>query len=239
MEKNEQRNLKDWNQLLAFLAAPDEKDFEKLSAPTLILAGNGLPILADKAAQMYVNGQVERLFLVGGVGHATRILYENFEKQGFHFEEGMSESEICRQYLKEVYDLPDKAFLIESKSTNSGENATFSLEILHSLDAVPEKVLLMNDPTLQRRTRATFEKVWQNEQTVFVNAVPFVPEILHFSEEIIFAGITAYDNQSIRNIYVQTNGTAHSGIAVFMALKLYLDFINLFLAFLRIFGRNN
>ena len=38
MEKNEQRNLKDWNQLLAFLAAPDEKDFEKLSAPTLILA---------------------------------------------------------------------------------------------------------------------------------------------------------------------------------------------------------
>ena len=56
---------------------------------------------------------------------------------------------------------------------------------------------------------------------------------------VSFAGITAYDNQSIRNIYVQTNGTAHSGIAVFMALKLYLDFINLFLAFLRIFGRNN
>ncbi len=56
---------------------------------------------------------------------------------------------------------------------------------------------------------------------------------------VIFAGNTAYDNQSIRNIYVQTNGTAHSGIAVFMALKLYLDFINLFLAFLRIFGRNN
>lgn len=56
---------------------------------------------------------------------------------------------------------------------------------------------------------------------------------------VIFAEITAYDNQSIRNIYVQTNGTAHSGIAVFMALKLYLDFINLFLAFLRIFGRNN
>ena len=56
---------------------------------------------------------------------------------------------------------------------------------------------------------------------------------------VIFAGITAYDNQSIRNIYVQTNGTAHSGIAVFMAWKLYLDFINLFLAFLRIFGRNN
>ena len=56
---------------------------------------------------------------------------------------------------------------------------------------------------------------------------------------LIFAGITAYDNQKIRSIYVQSNGTAHSGIAVFLALQLYLDFINLFLAFLRIFGKNN
>ncbi len=55
---------------------------------------------------------------------------------------------------------------------------------------------------------------------------------------VIFAGITAYDNQSIRTIYNQSNGTANSGVAVFMALKLYLDFINLFLAFLRIFGRD-
>lgn len=55
---------------------------------------------------------------------------------------------------------------------------------------------------------------------------------------IIFAGITAYDNQAIRTIYNQSNGTANNGVAVFMALKLYLDFINLFLAFLRIFGRD-
>ncbi|MFV0561207.1 MAG: Bax inhibitor-1 family protein [Enterococcus sp.] len=56
---------------------------------------------------------------------------------------------------------------------------------------------------------------------------------------VIFAGLTAYDNQNIRNIYFRSNGTAHNGIAVFMALQLYLDFINLFLAFLRIFGRND
>ncbi|MBO0461967.1 Bax inhibitor-1/YccA family protein [Enterococcus sp. DIV1298c] len=56
---------------------------------------------------------------------------------------------------------------------------------------------------------------------------------------VIFAGITAYDNQKIGNVYVQSNGQANSGVAVFLALQLYLDFINLFLAFLRIFGRNN
>ncbi|OTN86378.1 hypothetical protein A5819_003212 [Enterococcus sp. 7E2_DIV0204] len=56
---------------------------------------------------------------------------------------------------------------------------------------------------------------------------------------IIFAGITAYDNQKIRTLYTQTGGQPGTGIAVFMALQLYLDFINLFLAFLRIFGKNN
>ncbi|GCF94518.1 membrane protein [Enterococcus florum] len=56
---------------------------------------------------------------------------------------------------------------------------------------------------------------------------------------LIMSGITAYDNQMIRRVYVQSNGQAGSGVAVFMALKLYLDFINLFLSFLRIFGKNN
>lgn len=56
---------------------------------------------------------------------------------------------------------------------------------------------------------------------------------------IIFSGITAYDNQNIRNLYVASNGQAGNGIAVFMALQLYLDFINLFLAILRIFGEKN
>ena len=50
-------------------------------------------------------------------------------------------------------------------------------------------------------------------------------------------GITAYDNQQIRNLYQATNGQANTGMAVFMALQLYLDFINLFLAILRIFGK--
>ena len=69
--------------------------------------------------------------------------------------------------------------------------------------------------------------------------IAMVLNIFILRSSAVFAGITAYDNQKIRSIYVQSNGTAHSGIAVFLALQLYLDFINLFLAFLRIFGKNN
>ena len=43
----------------------------------------------------------------------------------------------------------------------------------------------MNDPTLQRRTRATLRKYGKMNK-LFSRSVPFVPEILHFSEEIIF-----------------------------------------------------
>ena len=53
---------------------------------------------------------------------------------------------------------------------------------------------------------------------------------------VIMSGITAYDNQMIRKIYLGTNGEVGNGVAVFMALQLYLDFINLFISFLRIFG---
>ncbi|MGM0139515.1 hypothetical protein IGI65_001971 [Enterococcus sp. DIV0755b] len=54
----------------------------------------------------------------------------------------------------------------------------------------------------------------------------------------VFAGLTAYDHQMIKKYYEQSRGTENTGIAVFVALQLYLDFINLLLAFLRIFGRD-
>ncbi len=57
---------------------------------------------------------------------------------------------------------------------------------------------------------------------------------------LIFSGLTAYDHQKIKKIYYHYGEESGlSGIAVYCALTLYLDFINLFLAFLRIFGSKN
>jgi FtsH-binding integral membrane protein len=53
---------------------------------------------------------------------------------------------------------------------------------------------------------------------------------------IVFAGLIAWDNQKIEMIYNQNNGMVQEGWAISMALSLYLDFLNLFLAILRIFG---
>ncbi|MGT2845691.1 Bax inhibitor-1/YccA family protein [Streptococcus massiliensis] len=56
---------------------------------------------------------------------------------------------------------------------------------------------------------------------------------------LVFAGLTAWDNQKIRYVYEQAGGNVSNGWAVSLALSLYLDFINLFLSLLRIFGRND
>ena len=54
---------------------------------------------------------------------------------------------------------------------------------------------------------------------------------------IIFTGLTAWDTQKIRSMYLaQDDGDIASRKAIAGALELYLDFINLFITLLRLFG---
>jgi hypothetical protein len=54
---------------------------------------------------------------------------------------------------------------------------------------------------------------------------------------LIFVGLTAYDTQKIKNMYSEIDGSeTASKKAIMGALTLYLDFINLFLMLLRLFG---
>ena len=54
---------------------------------------------------------------------------------------------------------------------------------------------------------------------------------------LIFAGLTAYDTQRLKSMYAQVAGTDMIGKTVIMgALSLYLDFINMFMFLLRLFG---
>jgi hypothetical protein len=54
---------------------------------------------------------------------------------------------------------------------------------------------------------------------------------------LIFAGLTAWDTQKIKEMYsANDDGTVAGRKAVMGALTLYLDFINLFLFLLRFMG---
>lgn len=55
---------------------------------------------------------------------------------------------------------------------------------------------------------------------------------------IVFVGLTAYDTQRIKAMYVESDSTAvASKKSIMGALRLYLDFINLFIMLLHLFGR--
>ncbi len=65
--------------------------------------------------------------------------------------------------------------------------------------------------------------------------------ILSFIGVLIFVGLTAYDTQKIKQMFLQAPdaGEHTQKYALLGALSLYLDFINLFIYLLRIFGRRD
>lgn len=61
--------------------------------------------------------------------------------------------------------------------------------------------------------------------------------LLSWASVVVFSLFTAYDNQNLKVMYSQFAGQADTtGLAVNGALRLYLDFVNIFFALLRIFG---
>lgn len=60
--------------------------------------------------------------------------------------------------------------------------------------------------------------------------------IISYAGLAVFIGLTAYDTQQLKYIHKSGQGALEQ-TAVLGALKLYLDFINMFLFLLRLFGR--
>ena len=54
---------------------------------------------------------------------------------------------------------------------------------------------------------------------------------------LVFSGLTAWDTQKLRQMHAASGYSSTTSLAVRGSLMLYLDFVNLFLALLRLFGR--
>jgi hypothetical protein len=70
-----------------------------------------------------------------------------------------------------------------------------------------------------------------------------ISTIVSYVGVLVFVGLTAYDTQYIKNMALSQPEGLEAGVlrrgAIIGALKLYLDFINLFLMLLRILGNRN
>ena len=63
--------------------------------------------------------------------------------------------------------------------------------------------------------------------------------IISYVGVLIFVGLTAYDSQKIKQMLMSCDDVTENSqkLALLGSLTLYLDFLNLFLYLLRIFGR--
>lgn len=73
----------------------------------------------------------------------------------------------------------------------------------------------------------------------FFMASEFLYWIISYVGVAVFTGLIAYDTQKIKQMALLDSAEARQKGAVIGALSLYLDFINLFLMLVRIFGRRN
>lgn len=118
----------------------------------LALGSNDLRV-AGHAADLYLQGWAPRLMMSGNVGALTR---DRFRKP-----EAVMFAEIAMER-----GVPESAILIEAESTNTGENVAFSRRVLqeHGLD--PARIILVQKPYMERRSYATFMKVWPGKQVI-------------------------------------------------------------------------
>ena len=138
-------------------------------ADLLVLFGGGILGSVDFLACAMRRGVARRYAVVGGRGHATYGLARSVQKLLLQASalgnvvpvdmpdpQTASEAHMIRAVLRMRYGLaPD---LLETQSTNCGNNIEYLLDLLDKEPVVPKSVVLCQDAAMQRRMDATWRK---------------------------------------------------------------------------------
>ncbi len=119
--------------------------------------------VAEHAAKLYHQKLAPLIVFSGGEGRFTDGLFEKSEAETF--------AEIAK-----LSGVPSETILLETKSTNSGENVRFTEQRLKEEGKQCSSFILVQKPFMERRAIATFEKQWQSPYTqlqVSSAALPF------------------------------------------------------------------
>lgn len=110
--------------------------------------------VAERAADLYSSGLGRFVIVSGGIGPTTDSRFTT------------SEAEIFANILKSR-GVPIERIIIEDKSTNTGENITFTYHLLRASGRHFKSFILVQKPYMERRTYATFRKQWPDSSTEF------------------------------------------------------------------------
>jgi len=150
-------------------------------ADLLILLGNSIVESIDLAAQVLKKRLITNFLVAGGKGHSTHYLVESVQNDPRYTgseTKPETEAKIIREVLTNWHSINPNDLIIENQSTNCGSNADKSRKVVEGLSIVPSKVILIQDPTMQLRTHASFRWVYRDQPDIeFYNFPPFIPKV--------------------------------------------------------------
>ena len=108
-------------------------------------------VVAARGAELYHEGWAPLLIFAGGLGAITRHLWREPEADQFaRIAVGMG--------------VPADRMLVENRSTNTGENVLFTKQLLAEKGLDPQTFIVVQKPYMERRSYATFKKVWPGKE---------------------------------------------------------------------------
>lgn len=129
-----------------------------------------------RCSELYKDGYAPLIVFTGGFGKGTLGVFEK------------SEAEIYRD-LAIKDGVPRENILIENKSTNTGDNFRFSLELLKSKNIKADKILIVNHSCAERRNYSSASAIIKDKEIYVTSPVKsfedYIKEIEEDKEMII------------------------------------------------------
>ena len=116
-------------------------------ADCIIALGSHDTRVAERAADVSLEGWAPLLVCSGYLGALTRTMWTRPEAEIF-------------ADVAAARGVPRDRILVESRSTNTGENVAFSRRLLAERGLTPQKAIAVQKPYMERRTLATFVQRW-------------------------------------------------------------------------------
>jgi uncharacterized SAM-binding protein YcdF (DUF218 family) len=107
--------------------------------------------VAERGAELWLQGYAPLLILSGGLGNFTRDMWTEPEADKF-------------ARIAIGLGVPARNIIVENKSGNTGENIRFTKKILDEKGINPNSFILVQKPYMERRTSATFLKQWPGKE---------------------------------------------------------------------------
>src|SRR5258708_3584768 len=146
--------------------------------------------VAERAAQLFLDEWAPLLVFSGGLGSITRTFWTQPEADQF-------------AAIAVGMGVPQEKILIENRSTNTGENFRFTRQLLLERGIDPRKFIVVQKPYMERRSFATFRKMWPEKEVIVTSPQVAFDEYLesYANQELSvddFIGIMVGDLQRIK-----------------------------------------